>query len=202
MNSIDRLSVVVAHPDDEALGCAGTILKLKKAGALVQVIFLTNGVSSREGASHEEEILRRKSSCEKACTFMKIDDVVRHNFDDNALDGYRNLEITKVIEQSFEKFRPDCVFTHSFADLNIDHQVVFRSVMTAARPLPGSSVKSIFTFEVPSSTNWLHSKGDAMRFNPQHYEDITSFFEDKISVLYCYDEKEPEPHARLKQLER
>ena len=53
-------------------------------------------------ASHE--ILRRKSSCEKACTFMKIDDVVRHNFDDNALDGYRNLEITKVIEQSFENF--------------------------------------------------------------------------------------------------
>ncbi len=197
MENIKRLSIVVAHPDDEALGCAGTILKLKKLGTIIQIIFLTNGVSSRIQNNDEAAIKKRDKSCDLACKAMNIDEVKKYNFLDNQLDQHSNLEITRVIEKDIFNFKPDSIFTHSYSDLNIDHQCVYRAVMTAARPVPNISVKRIFTFEVPSSTNWMHSRGDVTRFNPQHFEDISEYIEEKISVLSFYDQEIREaPHAR------
>ena len=70
------------------------------------------------------------------------------------MDSVLLLTITKAMEGVINSHKPTLVYTHFAHDLNIDHQITHQATMTACRPLIGSSVKKILTFEVLSSTEW------------------------------------------------
>ena len=64
------------------------------------------------------------------------------------------IEINKYIESEIRRFKPDTILTHSANDINLDHQVVFKSALTAARSVLDSKVKNFICFEVLSSSEW------------------------------------------------
>jgi len=77
--------------------------------------------------------------------------------------------------------------------LNIDHQVTYRAVLTAARPLPGETVKEIYSFEVLSSTEW----NSPSSFNPDYFTDITLTIDRKTAAMEKYlSELRDFPHPR------
>lgn len=194
---IKRVLVVAAHSDDEALGCAGTIARHRREGDTVRVIFLTNGVGARvssdQGARDAAE--RRGKSC-AALAALDVDDLVQFDLPDNRLDTIALLDIVQAIEGAAEGYLPEIVYTHHSGDLNIDHRLCHQAVLTAFRPMPGQSVRSIFGFEVNSSTDWAFGSAQAAFF-PQHYVDITQMLDCKIAALEAYGiEMRPWPHAR------
>ena len=124
------------------------------------------------------------------------------DFADNGLDNYNLLDVIKPIEKIINSFKPDIIYTHHFGDLNKDHEIVNRAVMTATRPKPNSFVKKIYSFEVLSSTNWSINK-PASVFMPNYFLNISKFLKKKISLLSLYkSEIEKWPHTRsLKSVE-
>ena len=124
------------------------------------------------------------------------------DFADNRLDNYNLLDVIKPIEKIINSFKPDIIYTHHFGDLNKDHEIVNRAVMTATRPKPNSFVKKIYSFEVLSSTNWSINK-PASVFMPNYFLNISKFLKKKISLLSLYkSEIEKWPHTRsLKSVE-
>ena len=117
------------------------------------------------------------------------------DFADNELDKSSLLTITKKIEKIIFKIKPTLIYTHSFSDLNIDHQKTFEATLTACRPQPKFSVKEIYSFEIPSSTGWHHYK--LKKFYPNLYVDITNVIKKKIELLKIYSkEMRKPPHAR------
>lgn len=187
-----KILIVAAHPDDEVLGCGGTIFKLKKKNK-IKIIFLTNGVSAR--SNNQEKILIRKNECMDLFKFLKIDKPVFFDFPDNQLDTLPLLKIIKKIEKILKNFKPEIVFTHCENCLNIDHQTAYKATITACRPINKISVKKILSFEVLSSTEWGVSKKKA--FQPNYYINIDDEIKKKIQALKFYkSELKKYPHSR------
>lgn len=190
-----RILVVAAHPDDEALGCGGALVRHAEEGAKIGVVFVTDGEGARAGAA-KDAVRKREKDARRAGEILGIDDFEFVALPDNQLDSLPLLDITQKIERAIGKFEPDVIYTHHGGDLNIDHRIVHQAVMTACRPLPGSSVRQIYAFEVASSTEWATPAiGEA--FRPNRFVDISATLGRKVAALEAYRaEMRPFPHAR------
>ncbi len=188
----NKILIVAAHPDDEILGCGGTIIKLKEESE-INVIFMTDGVSAR--GKHAKKKLIRRKKCERLFKYLKINKPIFFNLPDNQMDKVPLLKIVKKVENKITKFKPDTIFTHYSECLNIDHKITYQAVLTACRPLKNSPVKKILSFEILSSTEWSKNKNKA--FDPNYFIDITKAIEGKINALKFYKEELREyPHSR------
>lgn len=193
--------ILAAHPDDEVLGCGGTIAKLADQGASVHVAFLADGVSSRAGeaAPSSAELPARRAAAQYACDLLGVRSVVFGNFPDNRMDTVPLLDIVQAVEVLIAEHRPETVFTHHAGDLNIDHQRLHAAVATACRPQRGHPVKTLLSFEVPSSTEW-QLPGGAPTFVPNWFVDVSETIERKLSALEAYaGELRAWPHPRSRQ---
>jgi N-acetylglucosamine malate deacetylase 1 len=191
-----KILVIAAHPDDEVLGCGGTIAKHKKNGDHVSVLIMADGVNSREEKFQNESILARRTCAQKANNLLEVDELVFMSFPDNQMDTLPLLEIIKSIEIEIDRLAPDTVYTHSLSDLNIDHQVVHNATITACRPLPDQSVNQLLFFEIPSSTEWKISSSNNV-FNPNWFSDISETLDLKLDALSLYKSEVREfPHPR------
>jgi len=180
---------VAAHPDDEVLGCGATIAKYIANGDKVKVAFLTDGFRSRDNDEN------RNSSAEEASRTLGCEAPIFLDFPDNQLDTVPLLKVVKEIEKIIYWYRPNIVYTHHFGDLNVDHQVAHKAVMTACRPQPDFYVKEIYTFEVLSSTEWQTHGMDL--FSPNKFVDVTGYIDIKKQALEIYSkEMRKSPHSR------
>lgn len=191
--------VVAAHTDDEAMGCGGTIARHVAEGDQVHLLFMTDGVGSREVIA--EEATERLNAAHQAAKVLGVHSFTNLNFPDNRMDSVTLLDIVKEIEAKITEIQPEVIYTHHLGDLNIDHQVTHKAVMTACRPQPGFCVKQIYTFEVLSSSEW--QTPELIPFIPNVFIDITDYLATKMQALQAYQEEMRDvPHTRsLEHLE-
>lgn len=192
--------VVAAHPDDEVLGCGGTIARHAEAGDEVHVLILGEGVTSRDprrdNQRRRKDIAGLDRAVAAAAKTLGVAKVHRAYLPDNRFDSVDLLDVIKEVERVVEAVAPAHIYTHHAGDLNVDHRIVHRAVLTAARPLPGSSVRTILAFEVPSSTEW-QGQGSDVPFAPQVYREVTRSLNEKLKALSAYrGEIRPYPHPR------
>lgn len=196
--------VLAAHPDDEVLGCGGTMARLAAEGAAVHVGFLADGVSSRwavgaDPSQWQAELATRRAAAQKACAILGSASVSFSDFPDNRLDTVALLDIIKIIESLIESHQPETVLTHHAGDLNVDHRRVHEAVVTACRPQRGHPVATLLTFEVPSSTEWQLPQSGAT-FAPNWFVDISASLDRKLAALDAYAaELRNWPHPRSRQ---
>jgi LmbE family N-acetylglucosaminyl deacetylase len=192
--------IVAAHPDDEILGCGGTITRLVQEGASVYTLILGEGITARDDKRNVKkrylEIEKLKKDAEKANGIIGIKKIYFYDFPDNRFDTVPLIEIIKVIENVKKEIKPDTIFTHHPGDLNIDHQLTFKAVLTASRPTRGETVKEIYSFEAPSSTEWNFSNKNDY-FMPNYFVDIEKTIDYKIRAIKEYgSEINLYPHPR------
>lgn len=186
--------VVAAHTDDEALGCGGTIARHVAEGDVVYAAFMADGVTSR-GEVNESDIASRNDAAEKARRILGIKENFYLGLPDNRLDSIPLIEVIKQLESIIVKLKPNVIYTHHHGDLNVDHRVTHKAVLTACRPIPGSSVREIYAFEVMSSTEW--STPSLMPFIPNHYVNISNHKNEKLAAINAYKlEMRYPPHSR------
>ncbi|MDH5189726.1 MAG: PIG-L family deacetylase [Gammaproteobacteria bacterium] len=189
----DNVVVIAAHPDDEVLGCGGTIIKHVESGDSVSVIILADGEASR--GKKEQKRDARHEELKMAAKILGVSNVSYMNYPDQKMDIIPFLDIVQSIEKALEKLSPTIIYTHHGGDLNLDHKITYRAVMTACRPLPDSKIKGIYSFEVVSSTEWGLSTES--QFRPTKACDITVQLDKKIEALKCYKRELREfPHPR------
>lgn len=191
---------VAAHPDDELLGCAGTLARHARAGDRVAIVIMAEGATSRstaeERASHAAELERLRGAAREAARTIGAQEPEFYGLPDNRMDGEVLLDIVQRLEATIGRVRPQIVYTHHRGDVNIDHDVTHRAVITACRPLPGHSVERILAYETPSSTEWMSPVSGAP-FAPNWFVDISGTLETKLAALRAYDaEMRDFPHPR------
>jgi len=192
-----KILVVAAHPDDEILGCGGTMARLVKEGSEVYTLILGTGITSRYENNEEVEIKDKlkllKCHAHEANKLIGVNEVITDDFPDNAFDTVALLDIVKSVEKVKDKIKPGLIFTHYEKDLNIDHKITYEAVITAARPMPGETVRQIYSFEVPSSTEWRYP----LSFTPDTFYDVGNTIEIKLKALEHYKtEMRKPPHPR------
>lgn len=197
MNSKNKhtVLVVVAHTDDETLGLGGTIAKHVDNGDIVYGISMTDGVGARD-IDNEGEVKNRALSSMSAGKILGLTWIEGGSFPDNAMDTVPLLAVAKVIEKVKSLINPTIVYTHSSADLNVDHRVVSQATLTAFRPQPNEVWEEIRTFEIASATDYGH-KAITNLFYPNLYVDIKKTWQKKLAALSEYKmEMRDSPHTR------
>jgi len=195
---MDRILIVAAHPDDEVLGCGGTIARLlSERNVEVATLILGEGVTSRDKNrdrdSRKKEIEALKKNIIKANRVLGIKKVFSFDFPDNRFDTVALIDIVKVIEEVKQSFMPDTIFTHFANDMNIDHAITNKAVLTATRPMSDEPVKEIYAFEVLSSTEWNFP----LSFSPDMFVDIGDNLKKKQEAMGVYaSELRQFPHPR------
>ncbi len=194
-----NILIVAAHPDDEVLGCGGTIARLAAESDRVSILILGEGISSRYANPKDADpalLKKLHAQAESIGTFLGAKDVSLAKLPDNRFDTVALLDIVKIVEAHVERVKPEIVYTQHGGDLNIDHQQTFRAVLTATRPMTGSSVKKIYAYEVRSSTEWAFGQF-APAFHPTTFVDVSATLEKKIKAMEMYeDEARTFPHPR------
>ena len=186
--------VVASHPDDEALGCGGTIVKHLENGDIINLVLMTDGVGSRLD-DKSKSLKKRIKALNKSKILLGISHIYRLKFQDNSMDKIPLLKIIQKLERVIKKINPDIIYTHHHGDLNIDHRITQAAVMTACRPIPESNVSEIYGFEVLSSTEWVNSQDNL--FNPTMFIDISKYINTKLKALDAYSEEmRKTPHSR------
>ena len=192
--------IVAAHPDDEVLGCGGTIARHADAGDQVQVLIVAEGATSRQEQRNRNEATDELSAlaqaAQKVGTILGAKEVELLDLPDNRLDSLDRLDLIKQIELRIARYQPQVVYLHHAGDVNVDHRRLHEAVVTACRPIPGQPVRRLLSFEVASSTEW-QPPGSAPAFHPNWFVDISSQWPRKREALEAYaSEMRPWPHAR------
>lgn len=186
--NMNKLLVVAAHSDDEILGIGATVRKQVISGNEVYCLILGEGAVMHGISSND---LQKQSRT--AGEIIGFKEMFFHGFPDNRLDTIPLFDVIQIIERFVNHIKPDIVYTHHGGDLNIDHRIVYQAIMTACRP-GCSTVKEIYCFETPSSTEWAFDGS----FKPNIFVEVDEVeLSRKFNALKCYATEIREfPHPR------
>jgi len=190
----NSVAAIFAHPDDEVLGCGAALAAHTASGDRVRILLLATGLAAR-GTVDESALKALRVQAEAASGILGVETVSFDDFPDNAMDTVPLLEVVRRVESFLDRFPAGVVYTHHGGDLNVDHGITQRAVVTACRPLPEAMDRTVLGCEINSATEW--GTGTLDPFVPTEFLDIEPFMEKKIRALECYsDELRDWPHPR------
>ena len=199
LDKFKKYLIVAAHPDDDILGCGGTLKKLTKLKKNVRVIFVAEGSSCRFKNYNkfekkiEETIKQREKFAKQALLDLGINNSYFYNLVCGKLNNYPITEISKIVEDEIAKFNPEVVITHSNYDVNLDHKTVYQACLQSTRPKNRNKIKALISFEILSSTEWKYNG----IFEPNLFINIEKEIKYKIKAMKKYKtEMSNFPHPR------
>ena len=185
--------VIAPHPDDEILGCGGTIAAHCAAGDHVTVVLLTRGNPAIFPA---DLIARTREEFRQVHSMLGVREQVLLDFLAPGLEDVPVYVVADQLRQIIQKARPQVVYTPFGGDLHSDHKVAYTATLVATRPLGGVSVGRVLCYETLSETEW----GDVLTQNafvPNVFHDIKEHLETKLTAMACYKSQLREaPHPR------
>ncbi len=194
-----NILIVVAHPDDEALGAGATIHKLATEGNRVAVCTLVKDALARANLSDT-----LKSDQEKAFEIMGVSKIYNGDFPNIKMNTVPHLELVQFVESAIEDFEAESIYTHHPSDTNNDHVMTSYATQAASRLFQRRTglpkLKQFIYMEVPSSTEWSFDSS-AIRFAPNMFVEIGKEGLDvKIKALEAYTGiMRPYPHPRSEE---
>jgi LmbE family N-acetylglucosaminyl deacetylase len=188
-----KILVIAPHPDDEVLGCGGTIAKYKKSGDEVYLCIATRAYRP----DWSEEFLRnRPKEIEKSNKILGITKTYFLDYPTAKLDTIPQKELNDSISEIVKKIKPEIVYAPYEGDLSKEHRLIFEAVIVATRPKLGSSVKKLLIYETLSETEWGRAFTKKM-FIPNVYVDISDTLKEKLEAMKAYkSELKKYPHPR------
>ena len=187
----DRILVIAAHPDDELLGCGGTIALHTRAGDHVTAAIACEGESLHYGEDTEEQ----RTHIEAAAKVLGMEQTRLLGFPDQKLDKITLTEIITPLEMLVREVRPKTIYCQHGGDINRDHELLFKALLVATRPTE-TFIESIYAFDTASSTEWAFPR----TFIPDTWVDISSTLHVKLEAMNCYKRELREyPHPRSLQ---
>lgn len=190
---MEKILVIAAHPDDEVLGTGGVIARHTSHGDDVHILIVTEGCSSQY-PDRPEMIAQKQHEAQEAASILGVAPENLHfgNLPDMKLDTVPLTAVNACIERIVRSVQPKIVYTHAGTDVNFDHQRIFEASLVACRPYSAPFLRAVYTYFVPSSSEW-----GAAPFDANHYVDISDVMETKSNAMGAYkSELRSAPHPR------
>ena len=175
--------VIAPHPDDETLGCGGTILKHKSDGDRVSWLIVT-AVSEGIGYT-SKHVGDRHVEIEKVRQMYDFNAVYECNFPTTQLDTIPISELVRTISEILRKSEPDTVYIPFSGDAHTDHRIVFDAVSACLKWFRCLSLKRALVYETLSETG-ISFVLENNHFNPNVFVNIKPFLEKKIDIMKIY----------------
>ncbi len=194
-----NILVIAPHPDDEVLGCGGTIAKYASQGADVYVAIVTKGCVP---LFSDELVERGREECCKADSYLGVKETIFMDFPAVMLEEVPRHELNEAFIKLIQDIKPEIVYLPHRGDMQLDHKMTVDAAMVALRPKYKHVVKQIYAYETLSETGW-DVPNVINEFIPNVYNDISGFLDKKLEALSVYKSQIADfPNARsLKAVE-
>jgi N-acetylglucosamine malate deacetylase 1 len=192
---LKKILFVAPHPDDETLGCGGTIFKHLANGDQVYWLIITNIIDENQRSS-----LRRGKRQDEIGTVAKMYKFVKTfmlDFPTTRLDEYPFSDIIEKVSSVINEVEPHTIYVNNRSDVHTDHQIVFKTVLSCSKNFRYPFIKRILMYETLSETEYAPAISEYF-FNPNVYTDITNYFDMKIEVMKIYKSElmmSPQPRS-------
>lgn len=179
-----KILFVAPHPDDEALGCGGAILKHKNEGDEIYWLIVTN-IDTANGWP-EERVKSRQKEIEQVAGEFGFQETIKLDFPTTKLDAIPVSDMVGAISKVMSRIQPNTVYLPNRSDVHTDHHVVFQSVWSCTKNFRYPFVKKVLMYEALSETEFAPALHETI-FIPNVFIDITPYFERKIEISKIYD---------------
>ena len=191
---MSKVSIITPHPDDETLGCGGTILKHGAMGDSLHWIIIT-GMTEEQGFS-SQKIKKRQEEIEQVKHMYGFEMVNSLNLPTMRLDALPMGDIIKAISTVLMEFKPHIIYLPNRSDVHSDHRVVFQAAWSCCKTFRFPFIRRVLMYEIPSETDFSPALSEAV-FTPTIFSDITPHLERKIEIMRTYrGELEEHPFPR------
>lgn len=180
---IGRALVIAPHPDDEVLGCGGTVARLTALGRVVEVVVVTRGMAPRFDVAQADKV---REEAKRAHAILGVSQTHFLDFPAAGLDQVAGADLNDAIAAIVRDMRPDTLFLPFIGDLHFDHKLVFDAGMVAARPQGNGFPERVLAYETVSETNWA-APYVAPSFQPNMFVDINGHLDTKIAAFRCFE---------------
>ena len=188
-----KIFVIAPHPDDEILGCGGTIIRNIAEGNEVYICVVTKGLPPLFNPERSDEQRQDTIACHERIGIKKT---YYLDYPAAMLEKVERYELNGKILGVIKEILPDEVYIPHWGDMQKDHQIVAEAAMVALRPKYHPQVKKIYGYETMSETAW-NAPNVQNEFIPNVFVDITDFIEAKKEALALFKlQVSPFPDAR------
>ena len=176
--------MVAVHPDDETLGCGGTLLKHKKNGDVISWLIVTN-VSSERGYA-QELVDRRQAEIKIVSEMYQFDNVIKLDYSPAKLDEVPFFELVNAFSDKINTLKPDVIILPNRSDVHSDHKYSFDAVYSCTKNFRYPFISKILMCETLSETEFSPALNENA-FLPNVFNDVTEFMEKKIEIMSVYE---------------
>ena len=180
---MSKVLVIAPHPDDETLGCGGTLFRHKADGDdLYWVIFTC--ISENTGWS-EEAVKKRDSEIEVVVKKYGFIDMFNFRLPTTRLDTLPLSGLIEKMTDVYKKLDPEIIYMPFAHDVHTDHQLVAKALQSTFKWFRYPHIKKVLMYETPSETEFNFIEGRT--FCPNVFVDISNYLDDKINVMNIFD---------------
>jgi N-acetylglucosamine malate deacetylase 1 len=179
----ERVLVVAPHPDDETLGCGGTLLRMAESGAQLAWLIVTS--MSEQGGFTPDCVKVRDAEIAKVTSLFGFSEVFRLSLPTRQLDMVPMAELVLQFSDVFKAFEPEIVFLPNRSDVHTDHRAVSDAGAACAKWFRYPSVRRVLAYETLSETEFCLDTRST--FQPNYYVDITKHLEQKLAIMAVYE---------------
>lgn len=183
LNHLGKTLVVAPHPDDEVLGCGGTMARIADNGHEVHVAIVTKGY---EPAFSSESVAQVRAELVEAHKILGVTQCHYLDLPAAALDTLAGAELNAAIGKLVQEIAPQTLFLPFLGDIHRDHQLIFTAGLVAARPRGPDVPRRIYAYETLSETNWA-APGVTETFAPNAFVDVSTTIERKLRAFACFE---------------
>lgn len=179
-----KVVVISAHPDDEVIGCGGTLLKHINNGDEVSWVIVTN-VFENIGFS-KERVDSRNKEIESVKKMMGFKNVFKLDYPTMSLDSSSVNTMIPQISNIFNELKPEVIYVMNRSDAHSDHRYTFEVVVACTKSFRYPFIKKILMYECISETEFAAALPENV-FQPNYFVDISNYFKKKIEVIKIYE---------------
>lgn len=179
----DSVLVLAPHPDDEVLGCGGTLAKLSHEKSSTHVVVMTGDVTLKTFDNWRQHV--RADEIGRARRLLNLSSVSCQGHPAGNLDSIATGELVDELRHTIKLLEPETLFLPWTGDVHSDHQVASRVGLSAAKSFRTPSIKTILFYETLSETN-CSSVARNETFSPQLWVDISAYLDNKVAACSSY----------------
>ncbi len=176
---MNKILVFSPHPDDETLGCGGTILKYRKKGWKVDIIFFTK---MSDDIFSKKEILKRNKEILKVCKLYDFNKIYNLGYTTTRMNEITDHELILKIKKILINSRPKTIFFPSEIDIHTDHNKISKCLLSNVKSFRHNFIENVYAYETLSETNFNFK----IAFTPNHFENISNEIKKKIKIMKIY----------------
>ena len=179
-----KVIVISPHPDDETIGCGGTLLKHISNGDQVSWVIVTDmkkmpNLNKNTLNQRNKEII----DVSKSYGFHKTFEL---GFPATLLDTLPKRDLISSLADVINEIKPEILYLPYENDVHTDHEQVFKAASAFTKSFRFPFIKDIYVYHTLSETDFnLDPKKSS--FKPNYFVDITEHFDEKLAIMRIYE---------------